>query len=103
MISLTIDGNVVDVEPGTTVLEAAEKLGIKIPTLCHHKALLPYGACRVCLVELEGPADSKIQASCVYPAQEGLVVKTATERVLKTRKIMLELLLARCPEVGRVR
>jgi len=103
MISLTIDGKTVEVEEGSTVLQAAEKLGIEIPTLCHHKSLAPYGACRVCLVELEDAQGSKIQASCVYPAQEGLVVRTNTERVLKTRKIMVELLLARCPEVEAVK
>jgi len=103
MVSLTIDGKAVEVEEGSTVLQAAEKLEIRIPTLCHHKALLPYGACRVCLVEMEDPRGSKIQASCTYPAQEGLVVKTATERVLATRKIMVELLLARCPEVDAIR
>ena len=103
MVSLTIDGNKVEVEEGSTVLQAAEKLGIEIPTFCHHKSVMPYGACRVCLVELEDSRGSKIEASCVYPAQEGLVVKTATERVLKTRRIMLELLLARCPEVQAVR
>ncbi|MCK4293003.1 MAG: FAD-dependent oxidoreductase [Planctomycetes bacterium] len=98
MITLTIDNKKVEVEEGSTILQAAEKLGIKIPTLCHHKSLKPYGACRVCLVELTGPRGSIIQASCVYPAQEGLVVQTDTERVLKTRRIMLELLLARCPD-----
>lgn len=103
MVSLTIDGNTVEVEPGSTILQAAEKLGIQIPRLCHHKALMPYGACRVCLVELEQPGGSKIKASCIYPVQEGLVVKTNTERVLKTRKIMMELLLARCPEVESVK
>ncbi len=103
MASLTIDGKKVDVEPGFTILQAAEKLGIEIPTLCHHKSLLPYGACRLCLVELEGSGGSEIQASCVYPARDGLVVKTATDRVLKTRKIVMELLLARCPEVPQVK
>ena len=98
MISLTIDDKKVDVEDGSTILQAAEKLGIQIPTLCHHKSLAPYGACRLCLVEIAGSRGSVIQASCVYPAQEGLVVKTDTERVLKTRRIMLELLMARCPE-----
>jgi heterodisulfide reductase subunit A len=101
MIHLTIDDKRVDVEEGSTVLQAAEKLGIHIPTLCHHPSLVPYGACRLCLVELEGPR-SMLQASCVFPAQEGLVVRTATERVLRTRKIMMELLLARCPDVERI-
>ena len=65
MISLTIDDKKVEVEDGSTILQAAEKLGIYIPTLCHHKSLVPYGACRLCLVELTGSRGSVIQASCV--------------------------------------
>jgi len=103
MITLTIDDKKVEVEEDSTVLQAAEKLGIKIPTLCHHRSLMPYGACRVCLVEIAGSRGSWIEASCVYPAQEGLVVKTDTERVLKTRRMMLELLLARCPDSPRIK
>ncbi len=103
MINLTIDGKNVQVDEGASVLRAAEKLGIEIPTLCHHKALVPYGACRLCLVELEFSWGSRIQASCVYPAGEGLVVRTDTDRVLRTRKIMMELLLARCPRVEVIR
>jgi len=102
MITLTIDNKKVEVEEGSTILQAAEKLGIKIPTLCHHRSLLPYGACRVCLVELKRSWGSSIQASCVYPAEEGMVVQTDSERVLKTRRIMLELLLARCPDSPRI-
>jgi len=103
MLSLTIDGKAVEVDEGATILEAAEKLGIKIPTLCHHKALTPWGGCRVCVVELEFSWGSQIQAACTYPAQEGLVVKTDSERVLRTRKVMVELLLARCPEAEAIK
>ncbi|HUT88851.1 MAG TPA: 2Fe-2S iron-sulfur cluster-binding protein [Thermoguttaceae bacterium] len=103
MVRLTIDGKTVEVPEGSTVLEAAQKLGIEIPTLCHHKALMPYGACRLCLVELVFSWGSQIQASCVYPAQEGLEVKTDTERVRRTRGVMMELLLARCPGVESIR
>jgi heterodisulfide reductase subunit A len=102
MITLTIDDKKVEVEEGSTVLQAAEKLGIKIPTLCHHRSLEPYGACRVCLVEVKKSWGSSIQASCVYPAEEGMVIQTDTERVLKTRRMMLELLLARCPDAPRI-
>ncbi|NQT83360.1 FAD-dependent oxidoreductase, partial [bacterium] len=102
VVSLTIDGQKVEVEEGATLLEAAQKAGIKIPTLCHHQALRPYGSCRVCLVEIEKEGGSIIQASCTYPAQEGQVVRTNTERVLKDRKIMLELLLARSPDSEEV-
>ncbi len=103
MISLTINDKKVEVEDGSSVLQAAEKLGAHIPTLCHHKSLLPYGACRLCLVEIVGKRGSWVEASCVYPAQEGLVVKTDTERVLKTRRVMMELLLARCPESEKLK
>ena len=102
MITLTIDDKKVEVEEGSTVLEAAEKLGIKIPTLCHHRSLIPYGACRVCLVEVVKSWGPSIQASCVYPAEEGMVIQTDSERVLKTRRMMLELLLARCPDSPRI-
>ncbi|MHC4435316.1 MAG: 2Fe-2S iron-sulfur cluster-binding protein, partial [Planctomycetota bacterium] len=103
MITFTIDDKKVEVEEGTTILRAAQKYGIQIPTLCDYKSLAPYGACRVCLVEIEGSGDSRVEASCVYAAKEGMVVKTDTERVLKTRRIMLELLLARCPDAPRIK
>lgn len=102
MIRLTIDDQEVEVEDGSTVLEAAQVLGIRIPTLCYHEALSPYGACRLCLVEIGEGDGAMLRTSCLYPAQEGLVVQTETERVRKTRKIMMELLLARCPDARRV-
>ena len=104
MISLTINDKKIEIEEGLTVLKAAEKVGIKIPTLCSHKALSPYGACRICLVEIsKGGGSSEIQASCTYPALEGLVVQTDSERVIKTRKIIIELLLARCPDSEEIK
>ncbi len=98
MITLTIDGQKVQVEEGTSLLEAAEDIGIKIPTLCYHKALSPYGACRLCLVEITQDSRKMIQASCLYKAEEGMMVETHSERVIRDRKIMIELLLARCPD-----
>jgi len=104
MISLTINNKKIKVEEGLTVLKAAEKAGIKIPTLCSHRALSPYGACRLCLVEIrQGEGPPEIQASCTYPAMEGLVVQTDSERVIKTRKIMIELLMARCPDSEEIK
>lgn len=104
MISLTINDKKIEVEEGLTVLKAAEKAGIKIPTLCSHRALSPYGACRLCLVEIrQGEGPPEIQASCTYPAMEGLVVQTDSERVIKTRKIMIELLMARCPDSEEIK
>jgi len=103
MIKLTIDEKEIEIEEGKTILEAAQKAGIKIPTLCYHKELKPYGACRVCIVEVFQGKRSKIHSSCTYPATDGLIVKTDTERVRKTRKIMLELLLARSPNSEKLR
>ncbi len=103
MIDLTINGERLSVEEGTTILQAAETAGIKIPTLCYHKALSPYGACRICLVEIARNGSSELQASCQYPVQPGMVVHTDSERVMNTRKIMVELLMARCPNSKRIR
>jgi len=98
MIALTINGLPVLVEEGTTLLEAAQFLGFSIPTLCHNDGLSPYGACRLCVVEIgEGPK-AKLVSSCTYPAQEGLQVRTASKRVLRARRMILELLLASCPQ-----
>ena len=98
MVTLTINDQRVEVEEGTKLLRAIEKLGIKVPTLCDHKALSPYGACRLCVVEVSSRGRSaEFQASCSYPAQDGLTVSTDTQRVRRARKITAELLLARCP------
>ncbi len=102
-ISLTVDEQRIDVESEVSVLEACQGLGIKIPTLCYYKALPGYGACRLCLVEVERHGRSKVEASCVFMAQEGIVVRTNTERVQRTRRIMAELLLARCPDSEKVK
>ncbi|HWQ03119.1 MAG TPA: 2Fe-2S iron-sulfur cluster-binding protein, partial [Candidatus Nitrosotenuis sp.] len=99
MIHLTVNHKPVEVEAGATLLRAIEKSGDKVPTLCHHKALTPYGACRLCVVEVQAPGrPATVQASCAYPALEGVSVFTHTERVLRARKIVAELLLARCPD-----
>ena len=98
MITLRINGLDVSVEEGSTLLEAARFLGFPIPTLCHMDGLSPYGACRVCVVEIgEGPK-AKLVSSCSYPAEEGLNVRTASARVLRARRVTLELLLASCPQ-----
>ncbi len=97
MINLTINGIDVQVERGTTLLKAANFLGINIPTLCYNEGLSPYGACRLCVVEIRDGTASKMVSSCTYPATEGLKVFTHTERVLKARKMVIELHLATCP------
>jgi formate dehydrogenase major subunit len=90
MVTLTIDGQEVTVEAGRTILEAAESAGIQIPTLCHHPALAPIGACRLCLIEI-----SKFQPlypACAYQVVDGLKVETRSKRVEKARRFVLDLL-----------
>jgi NADH dehydrogenase/NADH:ubiquinone oxidoreductase subunit G len=103
MINFTINDRELQVEEGTSILEAALDAGIKIPTLCYHKELTAYGSCRLCLVEIVAGGRPGLEASCIYKVTEGLVVKTDTERVEKARKIVFELLLARCPSSERLK
>ena len=98
MITLTLNGLQVSVEKGTTLLEAAEFYGFPIPTLCHMDGLSPYGACRLCVVEIGEREKAKLVSSCTYPAEEGLKVRTSSARVVRARKMVLELLLASCPQ-----
>jgi len=98
MINLFINGFPVSVEEGTTVLEAARYMGISIPTLCHKDGLTPYGACRLCVVEIGEGQDAKLVSSCTYPVQPNLKVRTASSRVMRARKMIIELLLASCPQ-----
>jgi coenzyme F420-reducing hydrogenase beta subunit len=102
-VTLKIDGKEVKATEGTSILEAAKKLGIKIPTLCYNSALEPFGSCRVCSVEItDARGRKKVVTSCNYPVTEGFEVSTNSEKVLKTRKLLLELLLARCPKVKTI-
>jgi NADH dehydrogenase/NADH:ubiquinone oxidoreductase subunit G len=103
MVKVRIDGRELEADENQSVLEAALAAGIRIPALCHHKQLMPYGACRVCLVEIVGGARPGLQASCLYRCTEGLEIRTDTERVRKARRVVLELLLARCPEAEPIR
>ena len=98
-VEVIINEKKVEVEEGTKLISAIEKAGFSVPTLCYHKALSPYGACRLCVVEVKVPGrPPTLQASCSYPVHEGLEVLTDTDRVKKARKIVIELLLARCPD-----
>lgn len=103
MVAVTIDGQVTHVKRHTPILDAAKRLEIFIPTLCHHEALKPFGSCRLCVVEVFGNSRSKLVTSCNYPAEDGLVVSTTTDRVRNTRKMVMELLLARCSDVQQIR
>ena len=91
-MTLTINGQTVQVPAGTTILEAAEKAGIKIPTLCYLKDINEIAACRMCVVEVEG--SDRLAAACDTPVEEGLVVHTNTPKVRKARRINMELLLS---------
>jgi NADH dehydrogenase/NADH:ubiquinone oxidoreductase subunit G len=97
-ILLQIDGKAVRAKEGMTVLEAARAEGISIPTLCHHEKLEPFGGCRICMVEIEVHGRTQLVVSCVYPAEENLVVRTRTEKIDRIRKTILELLLAHAPD-----
>ncbi len=98
MVNLFINNLKVSVEEGTTILEASRFMGFPIPTLCHMDGLSPYGACRLCVVEIgEGPK-ARLVSSCTHPVEEGLKVRTASSRVVRARKLILELLLASCPQ-----
>ena len=97
-ILLQIDGKEVKAKEGMTILEAAQSAGIYIPTLCHHEKLEPYGACRICTVEVETRGRTNLVAACLYPVEQNLVVRTRSEKVDKTRKILLEQFLAHAPD-----
>ena len=98
MIALCINGLRVSVDEGATLLEAAQLVGFPIPTLCHMEGLTPYGACRLCVVEIGQGAKARLVTACTYPAEEGLKVRTASHRVIRARKMILELMLASCPQ-----
>ena len=97
MPKIKIDNQEIEVLEHTTVLEAAKQLGIEIPTLCAHEAIEPYGACRLCIVELKSGDWSKLMTACTYPVWDGLEVITNSEKILQARRFIIELLLARCP------
>jgi len=94
MVKVIIDGIEIEVEKGWTILETARFLGIEIPTLCYNDGLTAWGGCRLCVVEIGKGKNTKLVASCTYPVQEGLVIRTASKRVIQARNLLVELLLA---------
>jgi NADH-quinone oxidoreductase subunit G len=94
-VTLTIDGQTVQVPKGTTILEASKTLGLRIPHYCYHPGLSAVGSCRMCLVEIE--KNPKLQASCATPVAQGMVVRTQAAEALKNRKSVLEFLLLNHP------
>jgi NADH dehydrogenase/NADH:ubiquinone oxidoreductase subunit G len=99
-VNLTIDGNAIQAEEGNTILEAARQYGIHIPTICYLESLSPYGGCRMCVVEIEsGKGKNSLDTSCTRQVQEGMVVETQSPRVVRSRKMIAELLVASAPNV----
>ena len=102
MVQLTINGSPVQVDEGSTVLEAARLYGIPIPTLCHADGLTPYGACRLCVVEVGAAPKSRLVTSCNTRATAGLVVRTNSQRAERARRLLLELYVATSPQSKRI-
>ena len=96
-VNITINDKILKADEGSTILQAARKAGIYIPTLCYLDELKPYGACRLCIVEIRKNGRSKIVASCAYPVEEDLMVYTESPAVEKIRKNLVELYLAVFP------
>jgi len=103
MISLTIDGKAVQVQEGSTLLQAAGLLDIRIPTLCYHPLIKPFAACRLCLVAVKTRWGEELVPSCHVPCHQGMQVRTDSEHVLEARRFVLELMLARWPNVPVLR
>ncbi len=102
-IQFEIDGEKVKAKPDMTVLEAAQDAGIFIPTLCHHEKLEPFGGCRLCIVEVEVNGWTKLVVSCVYPVEEGIIVRTRSKKVDRIRKTIIELLMAHAPDAPQLK
>ena len=103
MVSFKLNGKDVQGEEGEYILQVAERHGVEIPTLCYHKALGPAGMCRLCTVEVFDGRKTNFVTACNYPIKEGMEVRTETDAVHEGRKLIVELLLARCPNVPTVK
>ena len=103
LIILTIDGQKVTAPRGTFVLQAAKNFGIEIPHFCFYEEMEPYGGCRLCMVEVIENGASRLHPACALPVKENMVIETNTERIQRGRRIIIELLLARCPEVEAIK
>jgi len=97
MVPFTIDGQPVEGNENGNVLEVALDAGFDIPHLCHNESVKPYGACRLCLVEVKHRGRTRLTTSCTYPVLEGIEVFTRAEKVLRARRMIIELILAMCP------
>ncbi len=106
MPTLTVNGRRVTVAPDATILDAARAAGVEVPTLCHFDGLEPWGGCRLCVVDMsQANWDDdwfKVVTACNHPVEEGMTVVTDSERIIETRRVVLDLLLARCPDTPLV-
>ena len=102
MITFSINGQEVQGEEGWTVLDVARWHGIEIPTLCHHEAVEPYGACRLCAVEVDDGRRSRVVISCMYPVRAGIKVQTESPRVANVRRWIVQLLLDESPAAPKI-
>lgn len=103
MIKVVINGREITTEAGRTILEVAREAGIEIPTLCNHESLPPYAACRFCIVEVKYKGVTRYRASCIFPVEDGMEIQTHSERVMRIRRVLAELMLARCPQSDVIR
>ena len=103
MINIIIDGKKIEVEKETTILNAAKMLDITIPAVCNREVVEAYGACRLCVVDVKDGNKTKMVTSCNFPIRKEIEVFTQSERVMKTRKMLLELMLSRWPNVNLIK
>lgn len=103
-LTLTLNGREVEAHEGETILQVARREGVDIPTLCHQEGVAPASVCRLCLVELTDGRRTRLVTACSFPlSKSGVAVETHTERVIRNRRTIMELLLARCPESPELR
>ncbi len=102
MVKLTIDDKVVEADKGWTIIDAANQAGIYIPTICYHESLSHIGSCRVCAVEIITDGKSELTTACTYLVEAGLKVRTSSEKVMKARRLTVELLLAQRPHSAKI-
>lgn len=103
MPTVTIDDRPLEARTGETILQVARRAGIWIPTLCHHEALEPYAACRICVVEIDRGGWWQVVTACNYPIRRDLTVRVNSERAVRGRQGVMQLMLARCPESPELR
>jgi len=98
-VNITIDGRSLDVEEGSTILQASRQFGIHIPTVCYMEDLSPYGGCRICVVEINNNGKGFIDTSCTHEVREGMNIQTKSPKIIRARKMLAELLVASAPNV----